>query len=105
GRFQHWMDWTDRQAPAAGFILPPPAANQPAPAQIEQAITSAFTALGPAGVAWGFRSAWCESRYDPLAVNKTPVGNEHAEGLFQFLPSTFAGTPQGHVGQSIWDPV
>ncbi len=44
--------------------------------------------------------AKCESSYNPDAYN--PSG---ASGLFQFMPSTFAGTPQGQAGGSIWDPV
>lgn len=44
--------------------------------------------------------AKCESSYNPNAYN--PSG---ASGLFQFMPSTFAGTPQGKAGDSIWDPV
>ncbi len=39
------------------------------------------------------RKARCESELNPSAWNPTPVGSEHATGLFQFLPSTFASTP------------
>ncbi|MDQ3696231.1 MAG: transglycosylase SLT domain-containing protein [Chloroflexota bacterium] len=44
------------------------------------------------------RVARCESSLNPRAVD--PSGSYH--GLFQFVPSTFAGTPYG--GQDIYDP-
>jgi len=44
------------------------------------------------------RVARCESNLDPNAVN----GPGDTHGLFQFLPSTWAGTPYGH--HSIYDP-
>jgi hypothetical protein len=39
--------------------------------------------------------AWRESRFNPGAWNSIAVGarGEHASGLMQFLPSTFASTP------------
>jgi len=41
------------------------------------------------------RVAQCESSMDPNAFNPEPVGNSHAEGLFQVLyPSTWQTTPQ-----------
>lgn len=45
--------------------------------------------------------AWCESRFQARAINPTPVGaqREHATGVMQFLPSTFAATP--YRGRSI----
>jgi soluble lytic murein transglycosylase-like protein len=67
---------------------------------IQQIISGAFAAQGTAGVAWGLRIAKCESGYNPRAVN--PSG---ASGLFQFMPSTFANTPPGRAGGSIWDAV
>jgi soluble lytic murein transglycosylase-like protein len=42
--------------------------------------------------------AYCESRYHPNSVN-TSSG---ASGLFQFLPSTWGGTPW--ASQSPFDP-
>lgn len=41
-----------------------------------------------------------ESKGDPRAHN--PSG---ASGLGQFLPSTWASTPQGRAGMSVYDPV
>lgn len=71
-----------------------------APGSIQQIIVQSFQPQGQAAVAWGLRIAKCESTYNPHAVN--PSG---AEGLFQFMPSTFAKTPPGLAGGSIWDPV
>lgn len=40
------------------------------------------------------RVAQCESLLDPKARNTQPIYNgEHATGLFQFIPSTWASTP------------
>ena len=72
---------------------PPPSAN------IAKIITDAFSPLGQAAVVWALRIAYCESRYHPNSVN-TSSG---ASGLFQFLPSTWGGTPW--AGQSPFDPV
>lgn len=51
-----------------------------------------------------------ESGGNPRAYNPTPVpngiyGNEHAEGLFQTLPSTFRAYVDPRVPPSIWNPV
>ena len=73
--------------------------NHPAPpADIAIDITDAFSPLGPAAVQWAMNVAWCESRYHPNSVN-TDSG---ASGLFQFLPSTWSGTP--YASQSAFDP-
>ncbi len=53
--------------------------------------------LGAIEGSWMLRVAYCESTDNPLAEN--PSG---AEGLYQFMPSTFAGTAPGRAGQSIW---
>ena len=47
------------------------------------------------------RVAWCESRYNPNAVN--PSG---ASGLFQFMPATWAANSvrAGFAGASVFDP-
>lgn len=63
-------------------------------------------ALRLAAIAYGVshatlhRKAKCESRFDPGARNTQAVGREHASGLMQFLPSTFASTP--YRRESIW---
>ena len=64
--------------------------NHPAPPpDIAKDITDAFSPLGPAAVQWAMNVAWCESRYHPNSVNS----DSGASGLFQFLPSTWSGTP------------
>jgi Transglycosylase SLT domain len=87
---------------------PPPAAPAPFPAAsivagtvsaIQQIILDAFASLGSAAQQWALRVAKCESNYNPYAVNRS----SGASGLFQFLPSTWAGTPQR--AQSVFDPV
>ena len=78
-----------------------PAETQAASAgSILQIIQQAFAPLGPAAVQWALMIARRESNYDPRAQN--PSG---ASGLFQFMPSTFAKSPPGQAGKSIWDPV
>ena len=72
--------------------------HPPPPAEIAQDITDAFGPLGPAAVQWAMNVAWCESRYHPNSVN-TDSG---ASGLFQFLPSTWSGTP--YAAYSPFDP-
>ncbi|HEY4889504.1 MAG TPA: transglycosylase SLT domain-containing protein [Candidatus Dormibacteraeota bacterium] len=73
--------------------------HPPPPTDIAKIITDAFSPLGQAAVVWALRIAYCESRYHPNSVN-TSSG---ASGLFQFLPSTWGGTPW--AGQSPFDPV
>ena len=74
--------------------------NHPAPpAYIAKIINDAFSPLGPRALTWAVNVAYCESRYHPTSVN-TSSG---ASGLFQFLPSTWAFTPQ-HAS-SPFDPV
>lgn len=86
----------------------PPAAPPPPPAPsivagtasaIQQIILDAFASLGSAAQQWALRVARCESNYNPYAVNRS----SGASGLFQFLPSTWAGTPQR--AQSVFDPL
>lgn len=45
------------------------------------------------------RVARCESNLDPRAVNRS----SGASGLFQFMPGTFAGTPNGKRGEDIFN--
>ncbi len=73
--------------------------NHPAPPpEIAKDITDAFSPLGTAAVQWAMNVAWCESRYHPNSVNS----DSGASGLFQFLPSTWSGTP--YASQSPFDP-
>jgi hypothetical protein len=73
--------------------------HPPPPPWIAKIITDAFSPLGQDAVVWAMRIAWCESRYHPNSVNST----SQASGLFQFLPSTWSGTPWAN--QSPFDPV
>jgi len=91
------------QALSSKTSSPPPS---PAPSMppgstsaIQQIILDAFAPLGSAAQQWALRVAKCESNYNPFAVNRS----SGASGLFQFLPSTWALTPQ-HA-QSVFDPV
>ncbi|HUZ87158.1 MAG TPA: transglycosylase SLT domain-containing protein, partial [Candidatus Baltobacterales bacterium] len=73
--------------------------NHPGPPpDIAKDITDAFGPLGPAAVQWAMNVAYCESRYHPNSVNSS----SGASGLFQFLPSTWSGTPW--ASQSPFDP-
>jgi len=82
---------------------PAPAVRQAAPVKysgtIPQVIQQAFSPLGSAAVSWAERVAMCESGDNPGAVNRS----SGAAGLFQILPSTWAGTP--YASQSEFDPV
>lgn len=46
------------------------------------------------------RLAWCESRMNPRALNRS----SGASGLLQFLPSTWRGNRFGRAGFSVWSP-
>jgi peptidoglycan hydrolase CwlO-like protein len=76
-----------------------PASAPVAKSAIQQIILNAFAPLGAAAQAWALAVAKCESGYNPLAVNRS----SGASGLFQFLPSSWANTPQGKAGQSVFD--
>jgi hypothetical protein len=76
-----------------------PAAAPVAASAVQQIILNAFAPLGAAAQAWAMRVAKCESGYNPLSVNRS----SGASGLFQFLPSSWANTPQGKAGQSVFD--
>lgn len=69
--------------------------------QVQQIIRDAFAPLGPAAQQWALRVAKCESSYNPNAINRY----SGASGLFQFMPSTWASTPQAKAGKSVFDPV
>jgi soluble lytic murein transglycosylase-like protein len=79
-----------------------PAPPAPAPADIESVIRAAAARWG-ADPNQLLRVAWCESKYNPYAVN-TRSG---ASGLFQFMPATWAANSvrAGYGGASVFDPV
>src|SRR5438094_395975 len=74
----------------------------PAPSDIETVIRSAAAAWG-ADPDQLLRVAWCESRYNPYAVN----ARSGAAGLFQFMPATWAANSvrAGYGGASVFDAV
>ena len=73
--------------------------HPPPPPDIAKIITDAFSPLGQDAVVWAMRIAYCESRYHPNSVNS----DSGATGLFQFMASTWSGTPW--ASQSRLDPV
>jgi soluble lytic murein transglycosylase-like protein len=54
--------------------------------------------FSPANVPWAMRVMTCESKGDPSAQNS----RSSAGGLFQFIDSTWAATPYGHLSK--YDP-
>ncbi|HSP10215.1 MAG TPA: transglycosylase SLT domain-containing protein [Candidatus Dormibacteraeota bacterium] len=73
--------------------------NHPVPPpDIAKDITDAFGPLGAAALQWAMNVSYCESRYHPNSVNSS----SGASGLFQFLPSTWSGTPW--ASQSPFNP-
>jgi len=87
-----------QQAPSAVTIQRPKAVPRPS-GEIQLLIWNTFAPLGPDAQAWALRVAYCESRYHPNSVNI----KSGAAGLFQFMPSTWAGSP--YASQSPFDPV
>jgi Transglycosylase SLT domain len=73
--------------------------HPPPPPYIAKIIYDAFSPLGARALQWAINVAYCESRYHPNSVNS----DSGASGLFQFLPSTWSGTPW--ASQSPFDPV
>ena len=74
----------------------------PAPGDIESIIRAAAASWG-ADANQLLRVAWCESHYNPSAVN----ARSGAAGLFQFMPATWAANSMraGYAGASVFDPV
>ena len=98
--------WAGRTGWAHGDWLTDPGSAAPAPDSGSQP-TDIVQIIYNAADRWGqpradmLRVARCESNLDPRAVNSS----SGASGLFQFMPSTFAFTPNGKAGQDIFDPV
>jgi hypothetical protein len=78
-------------------VIPPPAGGD------MEAIIRAAAARHGADPAQLLRVAYCESRYNPSAYNKS----SGASGLFQFLATTWAANSvrAGYAGASVFDPV
>ena len=87
-------------APAAQAA---PAPSNNAPSAAAPANTSGGSVQGMIAATFGsfagqaLRVAGCESSYNPSAVNSS----SGASGVFQFMPSTWAGTP--YAGYSVFD--
>jgi regulator of protease activity HflC (stomatin/prohibitin superfamily) len=86
-------------AQAKAAVIASRSNHAPPPPYIAKIIDDAFSPLGPAAVQWAINVAYCESRYHPNSVNS----DSGASGLFQFMPSTWSGTPW--ASQSPFDPV
>jgi regulator of protease activity HflC (stomatin/prohibitin superfamily) len=86
-------------AQAQAAVIAARSNHPPPPPYIAKIINDAFSPLGPAAVQWAINVAYCESRYHPNSVNS----DSGASGLFQFMLSTWAGTPW--ASQSPFDPV
>jgi regulator of protease activity HflC (stomatin/prohibitin superfamily) len=86
-------------AQAQAAVIAARSNHAPPPPYIAKIINDAFSPLGPAAVQWAINVAYCESRYHPNSVNS----DSGASGLFQFMPSTWGGTPW--ASQSPFDPV
>jgi len=86
-------------AQARAAVIAARSNHAPPPPYIAKIINDAFGPLGPAAVQWAINVAYCESRYHPNSVNS----DSGASGLFQFMPSTWGGTPW--ASQSPFDPV
>jgi regulator of protease activity HflC (stomatin/prohibitin superfamily) len=86
-------------AQARAAVIAARSNHAPPPPYIAKIINDAFGPLGPAAVQWAINVAYCESRYHPNSVNS----DSGASGLFQFMPSTWGGTPWAN--QSPFDPV
>jgi hypothetical protein len=80
----------------------PTTSSAPAAASgsVQAIIEGAFAPLGATAQQWGLCIASHESGDNPSAVQ---AGAGGAEGLFQFEPGTWATTPEGEAGDSIFD--
>jgi hypothetical protein len=66
---------------------------------VQAIIEAAFASLGATAQKWGLCIAFHESGDNPNAVQPGPNG---ALGLFQFEASTWATTPEGRAGDSVF---
>ena len=96
--YQHQLD-VQRAAQAEAARIAALSNHAPPPPYIAKIIYAAFSPLGPRAVQWAINVAYCESRYHPNSVNS----DSGATGLFQFMASTWGGTPW--ASKSRFDPV
>jgi hypothetical protein len=92
------VEQADRNQEALAAEAAQAAQPPPQPPTMQDIIRAAFQPLGDSSVDWAEKIAFCESTYNPNAVNPS----SGAAGLFQFLPSTWAGTP--FASSSPFDP-
>lgn len=96
------IDGDGRRVSWAGedLVAPPaPVAEEPAPSYSTP--REYLYALAPAGTARLLDCiARAESGWNPSAKNRSST----AAGIFQFLSSTWAFTPEGRAGVSVYDP-
>ncbi len=96
--------WAGRAGWVSAQYLSDPG-SAPAPAPGGSANQGIVDIIYAAADRWGqpradmLRVARCESNLDPRAVNRS----SGASGLFQFMPGTFAGTPNGKRGEDIFN--
>jgi uncharacterized protein YgiM (DUF1202 family) len=98
------VTWAGRSGYAsASYLVDPGAAPDPGSGNSSQ--QEMIDIIYAAADKWGqpradmLRVARCESNLDPRAVNSS----SGASGLFQFMPGTFATTPNGKRGESIFN--
>lgn len=96
GTFQAYassMVWVPTPTPTPSPTpVPPPFAGAP-PSPGQQAIITEINTIFGSYAQGALNVSHCESGWDPYARNPYPVGNSHAEGVFQILyPSTWDTT-------------
>jgi len=96
--------WAGRSGWVSADYLAEPGST-PAPDSGNSSNQEMIDLIYAAADRWGqpqadmLRVARCESNLDPRAVNSS----SGASGLFQFMPGTFAGTPNGKRGENIFN--
>jgi len=96
--------WAGRSGFAHSDFLVDPGAT-PDPGSGDASEQEIIAIIYAAADRWGqpradmLRVARCESNLDPAVVNRS----SGASGLFQFMPSTFAFTPNGERGENIFN--
>ena len=96
--------WAGRSGWVSADFLAEPGST-PAPDNGDSSSQGIVNIIYAAADRWGqpradmLRVARCESNLDPRAVNRS----SGASGLFQFMPGTFAGTPNGKRGEDIFN--
>lgn len=98
-RWAGYAGWLDSRLMYSPDDFEEPGAANPREAEMILIIYQAADKWGQSRADM-LRVARCESLLNPNIVNS----QSGASGLFQFMPSTFAFTPNGKAGQDIFDP-